>query len=270
MTTRVIAWRSLGVVASAVVFVAALAGCSAAEVPAPPPAGAAFDYQLGGAYAPDSRVEVVARDRTSEPADDAYSICYVNGFQTQPGESGDWPEKLLLRDADGEPMIDPDWPDEVLVDTRDPDAVIAVVGDWVRQCANDGFDAVEFDNLDTYTRSDGLLTRDDAVVVARGLVDIAHQAGLAAAQKNAAEDAALLREKARFDFAVVEECMVFDECGAYTDVYGDHVLAIEYTDALPRPFAELCADPDRPASIVLRDRALTMPDSPDYVFELCP
>lgn len=262
--------RRLLVAVSAIILLATFSACAVTEAPAAPPAGAAFDYQLGGAYEPDSRVGVVARDRTSEPAEGVYSICYVNGFQTQPGESGDWPEELLLHDHDGELVIDPDWPDENLVDTRDPEAVIAVVGDWVRGCASDGFDAVEFDNLDTYTRSDGLLTRDDTIAVARGLVDIAHQSGLAAAQKNAAEDAALLREQARFDFAVVEECMVFDECGAYTDVYGDHVLAIEYTDALPRPFDGLCADPDRPASIVLRDRDLTTPDNPDYVFELCP
>ncbi len=45
-----------------------------------------------------------------------YSICYVNGFQTQPGELDAWPRELLLQ-RDGEVVFDPDWPDEALIDT---------------------------------------------------------------------------------------------------------------------------------------------------------
>ena len=44
---------------------------------------------------------MVVRDRDDEPVDGRYSICYVNAFQTQPGESDAWPAELLLRDADG-------------------------------------------------------------------------------------------------------------------------------------------------------------------------
>ncbi|RZI80607.1 MAG: hypothetical protein EOO67_19305, partial [Microbacterium sp.] len=136
-------------------------------------------------------------------------------------------------------------------------------------CATDGFDAVEFDNLDTYTRTDGTLSRDDNLDTAALLVDIAHDLGLAAAQKNAAEDAVRLRAEADFDFAVVEECAAYDECSAYTEVYGTAVVAIEYTDNLPRPFADVCADEATPRSVVLRDRALVTPDRPAYAFETC-
>ncbi len=65
-------------------------------------------------------------------------------------------------------------------------------------------------------------------------------------------------------------CAAFDECGAYTDVYGEAVVDIEYTDALPRPFEEVCDDPATPTSVVLRDRDLLTPDDEGYVFELCP
>ncbi|WP_425837213.1 endo alpha-1,4 polygalactosaminidase [Microbacterium sp. PA5] len=242
---------------------------SSAVLIASPPVAGAPDYQLGGAYEPATEVQIVARDRTDPPVGRLYSICYVNAFQTQPGEAADWPADLLLRDAAGEFVVDPDWPDEVIVDTRDAEAVAAVVSPWIEGCARDGFDAVEFDNLDTYTRTDGALSREDNLAVAGLLVRAAHRAGLAAGQKNAAEDAALLRSEAAFDFAVTEECAAYDECSAYTDVYGDAVIGIEYTDNLPAPFAEVCASPERPASLVLRDRDLTVPGDPAYVFELC-
>ena len=238
----------------------------------PPPAATPVDYQLGGAYPPDPRVGIVARDRTAASADGVYSICYLNAFQTQPGEREEWADDLVLR-QDGTDVMDPDWPDEALLDTRSDDArqrIAARVGEWIDGCQAAGYDAVEFDNLDTYTRSDGLLSAEDNLALATLLVERAHHAGLAAGQKNAAEDAERLRAEAGFDFAVVEECAYYRECAAYTDVYGDAVVAIEYTDAIDRPFEDLCADPAVPASLVLRDRDLTTPGDADYAFEICP
>jgi len=245
-------------------------GSSARSI-ALPPAGALPDYQLGGAYEPMEEVGIVARDRSAPPAEGRYSICYVNGFQTQPGELQDWPAELLLQ-RDGAPVFDPDWPDEALLDHSTPErreAIAAIVAPWIAGCAAAGYDAVEFDNLDSYTRSHGALALDGAVELARLLVAAAHDAGLAAGQKNAAEDAAALRERAGFDFAVTEECAAYEECGAYTAVYGDQVIDIEYRDELPLPFAELCRAPSAPRSMVLRDRQLTVPGDAAYVFEAC-
>lgn len=214
---------------------------------------------------------IVGRDRSEIPADGVYSICYVNGFQTQPGELDEWPADLLLQN-DGEPVFDPDWPDEALLDTSTEDrreSIAEIVAPWIDGCADAGFQAVEFDNLDSYTRSDGALTLDDNLALASRLVDVAHDAGLAAGQKNAAEDAARLRERAGFDFAVVEECATYEECDAYTDVYGDQVIDIEYTDELPRPFTEMCDDDSSPASMVLRDRDLLPAGDDGHVFETC-
>ena len=249
-----------------------LAGCAlpGAEVQLPP-AGVVPDYQLGGSYDPADGVGIVGRDRSSDPADGVYSICYVNGFQTQPGELDEWPEDLLLAGDDG-PVFDPDWPDEALLDTSTPEkreAIAAIVGPWIEGCATAGFQAVEFDNLDTYSRSAGALSLDDNLALATRFVEIAHDAGLAAGQKNAAEDARALHEQAGFDFAVVEECAAYRECGAYTEVYGEHVIDIEYTDELPRPFEEVCTDPDTPRSVVLRDRLLQIAGSEGHVFETC-
>ena len=236
-----------------------------------PPVGGAPDYQLGAAYPPSPPVTIVARDRTAAPPEGTYAICYVNAFQTQPGEIGFWPPEVLLRDADGSLAHDPDWPQEVLLDTRTPqqrDAIRGVVNGWISDCADKGYDAVEFDNIDSYTRVD-VLRRADAVALARELTSSAHSVGLAAAQKNAAEDAPALRA-AGFDFAVAEECAAYDECSSYTGVYGDHVVAIEYTDNLPQPFLQMCASPDHVPSTVLRDRDLVAPSEPGYHFELCP
>jgi hypothetical protein len=246
----------------------ASAGATAVTLP---PAGAAPDYQLGGPYDPDDRVGIVGRDRTAEPAAGRYSICYVNGFQTQPGERSEWADQVVLRVA-GADVIDPDWPDEALLDTAteaNRAAIAERVGGWLAECARAGFDAVEFDNLDSYTRSDGALQLEDNLALAALLVDAAHAQGLAAGQKNAAEDARRLRSDAGFDFAIVEECAAYEECAAFTDVYGERVVDIEYTDELPRSFAEMCDDPASPASMVLRDRDLTPRGDADHVFELC-
>nr|WP_237466968.1 endo alpha-1,4 polygalactosaminidase [Leucobacter chromiireducens] len=250
-----------------------LSGCGSTPAIELPPVGGTPDYQLGGAYDPAPEVTIVGRDRGADPAPGVYSICYVNGFQTQPGELDVFPDEVLLRDQDGEIRFDPDWPDEALLDTSTAErraAILGVIAPWVEACAGDGFAAVEFDNLDSYTRSDGALTREHTIALASELVRVAHGVGLAAGQKNAAEDAAVLRERAGFDFAVTEECSAFRECAAYTEVYGAHVIDIEYTDELPVPFAEMCADPEAPEAMVLRDRLLSVPGDPGYAFANCP
>jgi hypothetical protein len=236
----------------------------------PPPAGAAFDYQLGGAYEPPGGVTVVARDATEAPADGLYSLCYVNGFQTQPGAN--WPDELILHDGSGEPVRDPDWPDETLLDSStasNREAIADQHAATIEGCAGAGFRAVEFDNLDSYTRSDGMLTLEDAVDLAAALVEVAHANGLAAAQKNTAELGTRGRDEIGFDFAVSEECDRWDECGEYTDVFGEHVFNIEYADDLRGSADEVCARDSIPASTIVRDRELTPAGSPDYFYLRC-
>lgn len=200
-----------------------------------PPAHGGFDYQLGGAYPPSPGVTVVTRDRSDAPASGIYSICYVNAYQTQPDADAWWRAEhspLLLRDAHGHEVTDPGWPGEILLDTRSRttrSALARIVGDWIADCGRRGFQAVEPDNLDSWTRSRALLTMAGNVALARLLVAQAHSAGLAIAQKNAVELAGS-RRSIGFDFAVSEECQVYDECGAYLAAYGREVYEIEYSD----------------------------------------
>ncbi|MBU5422274.1 endo alpha-1,4 polygalactosaminidase [Cellulomonas hominis] len=254
---------------------------ASAPAPAPahpgvPPAGVVVDYQLGGGYPPAEGVGGVVRDVTDVPAPGLWSGCYVNGFQTQPAERDTWlrdhPD-LVLRDAAGEPVADGGWPDELLLDTRTAAAraaVAEVVGAQVRACAARGFGAVELDNLDSWTRSGGLLTEEGALDLAARLVAVAHEVGLAAGQKNAPDLGARGRDEAGFDFAMSEECLAYEECAAYTDVYGAAVLDVEYAGSAPADdWAAACADPLRPPSTVLRDHDLGAPGDAGYVFDAC-
>lgn len=234
-----------------------------------PPANAGLDYQLGGEYPPPDGVEIVSRDRNASPAPGLYNICYVNGYQTQPDEEEWWLSEhpdLILRDESGDPVIDPDW-DEMLLDISTPEkraALADIVGGWITGCGTDGFDAVEIDNLDTYSRSDGLLTQDHAVAFMSLLSQTAHDAGMAIAQKNSAEIVDR-RDELGTDFVVAEECNRWDECQVYTEVYGDAVLVIEYR---MQDFEAGCASfPE--LSIVLRDLDLVPAGDPGYVFDGC-
>ncbi|MGW5876016.1 endo alpha-1,4 polygalactosaminidase [Nocardiopsis terrae] len=238
-----------------------------------------LDYQLGGAYPPPEGVTTVVRDSSAEPAPGLYSVCYVNGFQTQPGDLDRWLAQdpdLLLRDGDWAPVADPGWPDEVLLDTSTRagrERIAVLLSATVDRCADAGFDAVEFDNLDSYLRSGGRLTADDNLALAGELTDLAHDRGLAAAQKNAAEQAGRGRDEAGFDFAVTESCAAWAECDAYTEVYGpDNVLAVEYPEELEGAgltFDEVCGDSSAPARTVLRDHDLVAATQPGHLYAAC-
>jgi hypothetical protein len=238
-----------------------------------PPAGGQYDSQLGGAYDPPRGTLIVSRDRSEAPEPELYNICYVNAFQTQPQETAWWAENhpdLLLR-QDGALAEDPNWAGEILLDTSTESkraSLAVIVGAWIDQCAADGYDAIEADNLDTYSRSNGALASEDNLAYAGLLIDRAHSLGLAFAQKNSGELGA--RGKAAgFDFAIVESCQVYDECDAYMDVFGAHVLAIEYTDTDAAHFETSCAARGRQISVIRRDRNLTMVGEPSYFYQTC-
>jgi len=69
-----------------------------------------------------------------------------------------------------------------------------------------------------------------------------------------------------FDFAFAEECADFDECQDYVDVYGQHVIVIEYDDV---NFRKACAGFGDRLSIVRRDLQVTAPGSSAYVYKAC-
>jgi hypothetical protein len=238
--------------ALAVLALLTLPSCGRGEaVSEPTIGGSAFDYQLGGAYPPPDGVGLVVRDRTASPAPGVVNVCYVNGFQTQPRERGWWLSRhpdLLLRGADGEPVVDPAWPDELVLDVSTPahrEAIAEIVGDWIDGCAGDGYDAVA----------------TIALFAGRG-----HAAGLLVGQKNSVQLLARRAEMGDPDFAVSEECNRFEECDAFVDAYGAAVLVVEYDN---ESFSMGCKRYAGELAIVRRDLDLTAPSEDAYVYDRC-
>jgi glycosyl hydrolase family 114 len=242
-------------------LVVALAAPAYADVE-PPPVGTDVDYQLGGAAGMPAHVGILVRDRKAKPAEGRYNVCYLNGFQTQPDERRFWRKRMwLVLKRGGRPVVDEAWGEWLLdIRTRKKRRALArIVGRWTDRCADDGFDAVEYDNLDSFTRSHRLLERRHAIAFARLLVRRAHAADLAAGQKNLA---GFDGTRIGFDFAVAEECGRYRDCGRYVASYGRRVLVVEYRR---RDFRRACRRYADPLAIVLRDRDLT----PEGVHRWC-
>ncbi|OON82833.1 endo alpha-1,4 polygalactosaminidase [Streptomyces tsukubensis] len=251
--------------AVAVPLFAASSASAATSAVTLPPTHANFDYQIGSAYTPPAGVQVVSRDYTASPAAGLYNICYVNAFQAQPKAESEWGD-LLLRDSSGDIVYDDSW-GEAFLDTRTEakrTAIAKKVNGWIDSCASKGFNAIEPDNLDTYDRTD-LLNEDDAKDLVRKLADHAHEKGLAIAQKNN-PGLSTERDETGLDFAVAEECGHYDECGDYTEGFGDDVIVIEYEE---KYLKKACSAYGDKLSIVLRDLDVTAPGDSGYVRKTC-
>ncbi len=168
---------------AALIVITGVTAAPYASAREPVPTGTDIDYQLGGAVERPEGVGIIVRDRTEAPAAGRYNICYVNGFQTQPDAKRFWRqhEELLLHRR-GRVVVDGQW-GEWLFDVRTRtkrQRLVNIIGPWIDGCADAGFDAVELDNLDSFTRSHRLLERRDGLAFARLLVRRAHRADLSA------------------------------------------------------------------------------------------
>jgi hypothetical protein len=275
----------------AVVVVSGVASGSAASAAAKvrlPPAGGVFDYQIGGAYAPSAKVQIVDRDRTSKPVKGRYNVCYVNALQTQsdePGQSKKHPPygttswwkrhhpTLLVHDKSGHVVVDPDWDEAILnvATTAKRTALLSIQKAWVKSCRTKGFQAVEPDNQDSYARSHRAFGfAADRAYLTR-FTRYAHAEGLAVAQKNAnGEFGSTGRTHVHFDFAIAEECSYYDECASYTSVYGRRVIDIEYTDEPKSAFLNSCSVRGSRISVLRRDRDVVPRGAHGYSYTLCP
>lgn len=267
--------RPITAVLGLVVLVGAACGQAQAATVTLPPVNGQFDYQIGGTYTPLSSVAIVDRDRSAAPVSGKYNICYINAFQTQPGEASFWTgshSDLLLKDSDGEYTIDPDWRDEYILDTSTQakrDGIATIVNGWIDGCASAGFQAIEPDNLDTWTRFPSQLTKANNVALATLLAERAHLKGLAIAQKNNPELGSLGKNSAKFDFAIAEECQAYEECGEYTTPYSNNVIEIEYTDNPRSAYTAACAAQGQTVSVILRDRDVVAKGQSGYTYEYC-
>ncbi|MEU6222851.1 endo alpha-1,4 polygalactosaminidase [Streptomyces sp. NPDC047042] len=250
---------------------------AAAPAPAPAPASAAkvtlppkhvrWDYQIGGAYPLPAGVRVVSRSHEDAPAPGAYNICNINAFQAQEDEKGDWDSDLLLSDASGHIVYDKDWGEAVLDIRTDAkrQRIAAKVNAWIDECAAKGYEAVEPDNYDSFTRFPKYLTGDEAKAFMKLLSVHAHEKGLAIAQKNTLE---LVADRASvgLDFAVVEECGEWNECGQFAEAFDNNVLVVENT---AKGLSEVCSGWSSTLSIVRRDQSVVSKGTSGYIRETC-
>jgi len=233
----------------------------------PPPKHVRWDYQIGGAYTPAPGVQVVSRSHEDAPAPGVYNICNFNAFQAQKGSEGDWGSDLLLRDANGHVVYDKDWGEAVL-DIRTAakrQRIAAKVNTWIDECAAKGYKAVEPDNYDTFTRFPKYLTANQAKAFMKLLSVHAHEKGLAIAQKNTLE---LVSDRASvgLDFAVVEQCSEWNECGNFAEAFDNNVLVVEYTK---KGLSAVCSGYSSSLSIVRRDMQVVPKGTSGYLRQTC-
>ncbi|MFI6044274.1 endo alpha-1,4 polygalactosaminidase [Nocardia sp. NPDC051321] len=259
---------ALAIACVSIVLLASAGPASAAPPVVLPTPHAEFDYQIGAPYTPPPGVSVISRDYTTEPVPGVYNICYVNAFQTQPGAQGQWDPDLLLRNENGDVIEDGGWKGEAILDLREDGKrkrIADKVNGWIDMCAAKGFQGVEPDNYDSYERSQGLFSTNEAQLFIQLLSAHAHDKGLAIAQKNTSDLLGAARKNG-LDFAVAEECGQHGECDKYAAAFNDHVVVIEYT---AEGLANACANFKDRLSIVRRDKMVTAPNSGEYVRETC-
>lgn len=197
-----------------------------------PSAGTTWQYQLDGRLdlSVDAEVYDVDGEETSaEQVAELHrrgrrAVCYVNAgaFEEWRPDAGRFPDDVLGEPLDG-------WPGERWLDVRRTDVLLPLLAERLDRCRDKGFDGVEFDNVDGWADESGFpLTADDQLRFNAALAGLAHERGLAAGLKNDVEQVAELEPL--FDFAVNEECLRYDECGAYAafTAAGKAVFHVEY------------------------------------------
>jgi hypothetical protein len=198
-----------------------------------PRPGATFQWQLSG-YPPDLSVDAEVYDLDLFETPDAAlaelegrgvtTVCYFSAgtYEDFREDAAGFPE-----DARGEPL--PDFPDERWLDVRRIDDLAPVIEARLDLCAERGFDAVEMDNVDAYANDSGFdLTAEDQIEFNRWLASEARERGLSPGLKGTAELAGDLVDD--FDWALVEQCIEYDECEAFRPFVDDDkaVFVVEY------------------------------------------
>ncbi|HPM76936.1 MAG TPA: endo alpha-1,4 polygalactosaminidase [bacterium] len=198
-----------------------------------PAPGTSWQWQLSGAVDASFDVamydiDLFENDATTIQAlqaDGRVVICYFSA-----GSFEDWREDAVEfpPDALGAPLDD--WEGEWWLDIAD-ETVRQIMTARLDLAAAKGCDGVEPDNMDGYANDNGLgLSADDQLDYNRFIAEQAHARGLSVGLKNDVDQLDNLVEN--FDWALNEECHVYDECELY-DAFieaGKAVFNAEYVD----------------------------------------
>jgi hypothetical protein len=194
-----------------------ISGPPAGGGPAVRPAVFDIDFQTDGFCTGGTITQENTAAVTAIHASGAHAICYVDAGTAETFRP-DYPDYVTFNNQSGGALFGKPvggfrnefWLN-INNDKGQRDFILAEVAKRVGRCAADGFDAVEFDNVDAYQNKTGLpISADTQLLFNSSLANLAHGKGLTAALKN---DLGQLTDlKPYFDFAINEQCFQFKEC----------------------------------------------------------
>ncbi|ORX78289.1 hypothetical protein BCR32DRAFT_295136 [Anaeromyces robustus] len=125
-----------------------------------------------------------------------------------------------------------DWPEERWLDYR-VEGIKPLIRNRMKIAVNKNCDAIEVDNLDGYQMKEvqkwsNPLKKTDAIKYAKWLAETAHELGLSIGLKNVV--GIIDDVSSYYDFAINENCILFDECYRYKNFLkqGKAVFGVTY------------------------------------------
>jgi hypothetical protein len=207
----------------------------------PKPTTAPWEWQLQGKLKTDDRACVYEVDgfETSKATvallhrKGVKVICYldVGSWEEYRPDAGKFPQSSLGKRYEG-------YPEERWLDIAHFHRFASIIQQRISMCAQKGFDAVEPDNINGWENKTGFpLTRADQLTYNRWIARQVHKQGMSVALKNDSGQAKQL--VGNFDFAIVEECFQYEECGRFKPFIkaGKAVFEAEYE----LPPSQFCA-----------------------------
>jgi hypothetical protein len=161
------------------------------------------------------------------------AICYldVGSWEEYRPDAGQFPKSVLGKRYEG-------FPEERWLDIAHFHRFAGIIERRIEMCAHKRFDAVEPDNIAGWENNTGFpLTRADQLRYNHWIARQVHRRGMAVALKN---DPKQVRQLVGdFDFAIVEQCFQYEECGYYKPFIaaGKAVFEAEYE----LPTSQFCA-----------------------------
>jgi hypothetical protein len=174
-------------------------------------------YDVDGFETPSSVVRQLHRQRRQV-------VCYLDAgsWESYRPDAGSFPRSVIGRRYEG-------FPDERWLDVRRFHLFARALEHRFDICARKGFDAVEPDNVAGWENETGFPIGAAAQLrFNRWVARQVHARGMAVALKN---DGGQVRQLlGDFDFAIVEQCFQYDECGMYEPFVrrGKAVFEAEY------------------------------------------
>jgi hypothetical protein len=207
----------------------------------PAPRTAAWQWQLQGKFKLTPGASVYDIDGFESTVGDVQrihrhrdkAICYldVGSWEEYRPDASQFPESSLGNVYEG-------YPEERWLDIAHFRKFAPIMEKRIAMCARKRFDAVEPDNIAGWENNTGFpLTRADQLRYNRWIAAQVHKGGMAVALKNDPKQAKQL--VGDFDFAIVEECFQYEECGYYKPFVaaGKAVFEAEYE----LPTSQFCA-----------------------------